>query len=115
MSAITTPAERFGDSEFEVERGRLAIRGRRGYCAGAPTSGRGGHLVLDFAKDDKMKHGKWIYSWVLPVRMRAHKVLFYGDECASLSGPMGERGGQTEGWSQERSPREKGHCGVESH
>ena len=52
MSTITTPAKRLGDSEFEVERASLTVGGRRGYRASAPTSGRGGRLVLDFAKKE---------------------------------------------------------------
>jgi hypothetical protein len=52
VSAIATPAERFGDRKFEVERGRL-VRGGRRYCAVAPAFGSGGHLVLRFMKKKK--------------------------------------------------------------
>lgn len=47
VSCVTTPAERFGHRQLEVERSRL-VSGRRGDFAGASsTCGSGGHLVLD--------------------------------------------------------------------
>jgi len=46
MSAIATPAQRFGSSEFEIERGCL-VGGRGRYGAVAATCGSPCHRVLD--------------------------------------------------------------------
>jgi len=53
VPTVAAPAERFGDGEFEVERGRLSVRGCRRYCALEAACASGGYLVLDLQKKKK--------------------------------------------------------------
>ena len=46
MATIAIPAHRFGNSEFEVERGGL-VGGRGGYGAVAATCGSRSYRILD--------------------------------------------------------------------
>ena len=55
VPTVAAPAERFGDGEFEVERGRLSVGGCRRYCALEATSASGGHFVLDLQKKKKIE------------------------------------------------------------
>jgi hypothetical protein len=60
VPTVAAPAERFGEGESEVERGRLSVRGRRRYCAVEATRASGGHLVLDLQKKKTKKNKKKI-------------------------------------------------------